>query len=95
MNHFVYILYSEKLDKFYTGETSDFNIRMVFHANSPSIKYTAKAKDWVLFLKFECDTKPQAKKIERHIKNMKSKVYIKNLKKYPEIVLKLQDKYRS
>ncbi len=54
MKHWVYILYSEKLDRFYTGETSNFDIRMEFHSNSDSKKFTGKAKDWELFLKFEC-----------------------------------------
>ena len=95
MIHCVYILHSEKLDRFYTGETSDFDIRMIFHNNASSRKYTAKAKDWTLFLKFQCDNKIQAKKIETHIKNMKSKTYIINLKKYPEIILKLKEKYKN
>jgi len=45
MSHFVYILYSEKLDKFYTGETSDFDVRLVFHENSLPTKYIGKARD--------------------------------------------------
>jgi putative endonuclease len=35
----------------------------------------------------------QAHKIENHIKKMKSKKYIENLKKYPEISLRLLQKY--
>jgi putative endonuclease len=31
--------------------------------------------------------------IEQHIKKMKSKVYIQNLKRYPEILQKLINKY--
>ena len=31
--------------------------------------------------------------VEEHIKSMKSKKYIQNLKKYPEMVEKLKDKY--
>ncbi|WP_055447211.1 GIY-YIG nuclease family protein [Lacinutrix mariniflava] len=95
MEHTVYILHSIKLDKFYTGETADFNIRIEFHKNAESRKFTAKANDWTLFLKFQCENKTIAKKIELHIKKMKSKVYIKNLKKYPEIISKLKEKYKS
>ena len=29
----VYILFSEKLNRFYTGATSDFDLRMSFHLN--------------------------------------------------------------
>ena len=89
----VYILYSAKLNRFYVGSTSDLNERMQFHMSAASNKFTAKAKDWDIFLNFSCDHKNQALAIERHIKSMKSKVYIQNLKKYPEMVLKLKEKY--
>ena len=93
MKHWVYILNSEKLDRFYTGETSDFDVRMDFHRNSASHKFTGKARDWELFLKFECECRSQALSIEKHIKKMKSSVYIHNLKKYPEIIVRLKSRY--
>jgi len=93
VSHTVYILFSEKLDRFYTGETADFDLRISFHEQSPGYKFTGKAKDWVLFVKFECNTKVQAVSIENHIKKMKSRIYIANLKKYPEIIEKLKDRY--
>jgi len=68
-------------------------MRMVFHKQSPSHKFTGKAKDWELYLKFKCDCKKQAEAIERHIKKMKSKIYIANLKKYEDIILKLKNRY--
>jgi len=47
-----------------------------------------------LFLKFECDSKAQAMSIERHIKRMKSSVYITNLKEYLEMTTKpIQSKW--
>ena len=91
--HLVYILHSTKLDRFYIGETADFKIRKNFHDNALPNKFTAKAKDWTLFLTIECIEKKQALAIERHIKKMKSAVYIRNLKKYPEMKKKLLDKY--
>lgn len=65
----------------------------MFHHNSPSNKFTGKADDWLLYLKFTCKCKNQALKIERHIKRMKSKVYIQNLIQYPEIIEKLKATY--
>ena len=41
----------------------------------------------------ECDNKSQMLTIERHIKNMKSKTYVQNLIKYPEMVSKLKTQY--
>ena len=90
----VYILYSEVLDRFYTGFTSNFDVRMEFHQNPEASKFTAKAKDWVLFDTIECESKALALSVEKHIKSMKSKAYIKNLKKYPEMKEKLKLQYK-
>ncbi len=98
MKAYIYILYSAKLDVYYTGSTLlepedrlEKHLSMYYGTN----KYTAKADDWQLFLSEECESKKQSNAIERHIKRMKSKVYINNLKKYPEIIIKLKEKYRS
>jgi len=90
----VYILYSEKLSRFYIGFTSDFETRLEFHKNAESHIFTANAEDWVLFLRIPCENKAQGLDIEKHITKMKSKIYIENLHKYPDIILKLQDKYK-
>jgi putative endonuclease len=69
---------------------------MEFHLNPQEIrKFTSKANDWVLFFKIDCETKSQALGIERHIKKMKSKIYIENLSRYPEITTKLLEKYKD
>ncbi|WP_229724531.1 GIY-YIG nuclease family protein [Winogradskyella forsetii] len=49
MGHCCYILYSEKLSRYYVGYSSDLDVRLVFHENSESRKYTYNAKDWELF----------------------------------------------
>ncbi|TPG44501.1 GIY-YIG nuclease family protein [Flavobacterium pectinovorum] len=90
----VYILHSSKLNRYYIGFTSDFDTRMEFHKNAESNKFTANAQDWKLFLKVGCETKTQGLDIEKHIKKMKSKIYIENLIKYPDIVFKLKEKYK-
>ncbi len=92
--HLVYILHSQKLDRFYIGYSSNFEERIEFHKNAPAHKFTAKADDWTLFHSIHCNSKPQALSIEKHIKKMKSKTYIQNLKKYPEITQKLLIKYQ-
>ncbi len=66
---------------------------MVFHHNPEARKFTAKADDWILFEKIDCESKGQALAIEKHIKAMKSKIYIKNIQRYPEMKLKLKAKY--
>ena len=90
--HWVYILYSERLDRYYIGETIDLNNRLNEH-NTGFYKnsFTSKTNDWTLFVNIACDDVFQAKKIEKHIKKMKSKTYIKNLNFYPEIISRLKN----
>ena len=91
----VYILRSETLNRFYTGFTSNLGERLEFHRNALSNKFTSKSSDWKLFHTIECESKSQALSIEQHIKKMKSKIYIQNLKKYPELGQKLLARYRG
>lgn len=65
-NHYtVYILKSRKLNRFYIGYTSNLEVRLDFHKNAEVHKFTAKAKDWVLYYKIDCESKDQALKIEQ------------------------------
>ena len=56
-------------------------------------KFTSKVNDWIVYLEIPCECKQQMFKIEKHIKRMKSKTYIENLTKYPEIIIRLREKY--
>lgn len=51
------------------------------------------AEDWELYLSIDELTYQQARLIEIHIKKMKSKTYIQNLAKYPEIIERLKVKF--
>ena len=93
-----YILHNSSLDKFYTGFTQEsIEERLEKHDTGLYGKsYTANLSGkWELFLLIECYSASQALKIEKHIKAMKSKKYIQNLKIYPEIIEKLKDRYKS
>ena len=92
--HVVYILVSKKIPQFYIGESSDLNERLLFH-NVPQLNnhWSRKGIPWEVFLKIPCASKQQALKIEAHIKSMKSRTYILNLAKYPEMIEKLFKKY--
>ena len=73
---FVYIIYSQKLDKYYVGYTSDITIRLTEH-NTGISTYTSKANDWVLKYSSESfHTREEAMKRERAIKAKKSRKYI-------------------
>ena len=87
-----YIIWSERLKRFYIGVTTGSpEDRLEKHNKGSygSAKYTSKAQDWVLFLVIEVETIEHAKRIERKIKAMKSATYTKNLAKYPEMRARL------
>ena len=92
-HYFCYILCSPALDRYYIGSTIlEPGERLARHLSLHYgvRKYTARAKDWEIFIEISCSSLKQARHIEKHIKSMKSKIYIKNLKKYPEIIEKLK-----
>jgi putative endonuclease len=90
----VYILYSNSIDQFYTGSCLDLAERLEAHRKQEySTGFTRRASDWKVFFKIDNLTYQQARKIEQHIKGMKSKIYIKNLITYPEVSEKLVLKY--
>ncbi|PHQ28157.1 GIY-YIG nuclease family protein [Leeuwenhoekiella nanhaiensis] len=93
MNHYLYIIYSEKIDKFYVGETSDVEQRISIH-NSHKIKsaYTKAASDWVLKLSFSCADRNEALYLERFIKRMKSKKFIEKLVNNPQLLNEILSK---
>ena len=87
-----YIIYSEKLRKFYIGVTQDDVVSRIKKHNDSSYgkhRFTAKANDWTLYLFISCLNYAHAVRIERKIKSMKSSVYIRNLLAYPELLEKL------
>jgi putative endonuclease len=77
--------------------TSEVSARINKHNNHSygNHRFTAKSDDWEEFLVINCANNSQAIMVERHIKKMKSKVYIENLKKFPEMVEKLLEKMQS
>ncbi|HEY0744722.1 MAG TPA: GIY-YIG nuclease family protein [Chryseosolibacter sp.] len=91
----VYILYSATIDAFYVGQTELLSSRLDQHLNHLFAQsFTKRATDWTVFLTIDCVSRVQAVNIENHIKKMKSRVYLQNLKRYPELVLKLKDRYQ-
>ena len=92
----VYILYSQSLDKYYTGSCANLEKRLFQHHNKvfPN-SYTSHASDWIVFIAFNDLEYRQARNIEAHIKRMKSRTYFQNLKRYPDIIKKLKSKYEG
>ena len=72
MSYFVYILYSESLDEFYKGQTSDLSDRIKRH-NSAQEKATKNGVPWKLIWSVEKDSRSDALLLERKLKNLSRK----------------------
>ena len=79
--YIVYILYSQSIDKYYIGYTSNLENRVIQHnSGNHKSKFTRKlAHDWLLVYKEEFITKTEAIKREKEIKSRKSRRYIEDL----------------
>ncbi len=92
--YFVYVIESLKDGSFYIGKTSDLDKRLLWHnSRELNIGTTRNKMPWRYFYTLELSNSHAARKIENHIKRMKSREYILNLAKYPEIGQKLIEKY--
>ena len=80
MNYFLYILFSEKLNRYYVGYTADINERVRKH-NSNHKGFTGKTSDWELVYSESFETKEDAYAREREIKKWKSRKKIEELTK--------------
>ena len=77
-------MYSAKLDKYYTGHTSNIKLRLERHNDGWS-RSTKAGIPWKIVYKETYNTKSEAMKREYEIKRMKSKKYIEKLiNKYNE-----------
>lgn len=68
MGYKVYILHSERLDRYYVGQTDDVDKRFAVH-NRGGKKYTSKGIPWVLIKTYDCDDRSKAIELEQKIKN--------------------------
>jgi putative endonuclease len=76
MSAYLYILYSEKTDRYYVGSADDVEARLKHHnaGSTPSTK--AGAPLWELKYTEEYPTRSDARKREYAIKRKKSRKYI-------------------
>jgi putative endonuclease len=74
---FVYILHSEKLNKYYVGQTADVNLRLSRH-NEGWSKFTSTGVPWKLVTKYELKTRSEAMALEKKIKGRGIKRYLED-----------------
>jgi putative endonuclease len=73
MNYSVYILYSEKHDRYYVGQTNNLVDRLHRH-NSGYVKSTKPFRPWKLASHIDFDDRKSAVAFEKKIKSYKSRV---------------------
>ena len=78
MSAYVYILFSEKLDKYYIGSTPDIDRRIAEH-NRGKEKFTKTGMPWILVYTEVITDLKTARQREFFIKRQKSRKYIEIL----------------
>jgi putative endonuclease len=76
--YYCYILYSEKLDKYYIGSTGDLEGRLQRH-NTSNHGFTSTGKPWIMKYSESFETKSEALIRELQIKRRKSRNAIEEL----------------
>ena len=76
--YYCYILYSEKLDKYYIGSTGDLEGRLQRH-NTSNHGFTSTGKPWIMKYSEVFENKTLALKRELQLKNWKNRNAIEEL----------------
>ncbi len=77
--YYIYILYSKTIDKYYIGSTSNVENRLAFHNSARNKIWSKRGQPWENVFEHEFESKKQALKAERFIKNQKSRKFIQKL----------------
>jgi putative endonuclease len=89
-----YIIFSQKLNHFYTDVCQEELAERIHKHNTHAFgkhRFTATDEDWTLFLDIPASYFAHAVRLWRFIKSKKSSIYIQNLKKYPELLEKIKN----
>ena len=74
-----YILYSPKIDKYYSGQTMDLDRRLKEH-NRGKTRFSANGMPWQIVYSKICITKSEALKLEKFIKKRGASRFLLDLK---------------
>ena len=78
MKYYLYILKSQVADKYYTGISRNPQVRLEYH-NTIEKGFTSRYRPWKIAFVIEFDSKSEAMKAEKKIKNWKSKKMIEKI----------------
>jgi putative endonuclease len=65
--YYVYILFSQSVQKYYVGSTSDIKNRVNQH-NAGRSNFTSRGLPWILIVAIECNSRVEAVRLELKIK---------------------------
>jgi putative endonuclease len=75
MTYYTYILYSDKFDRFYYGQTEVLKARIAKH-NKGSVISTTRYLPWKLYAYIELESRSEALLMEKKLKNLKSRLRV-------------------
>ena len=84
--HYVYILYSKSINKFYVGYSENPDKRLDFHNSELNKIWSKRGKPWELIATFSFQIKSDALRAEKFIKQQKSTKYIQTIIEQQTIV---------
>jgi putative endonuclease len=76
--YYVYILYSQKCDRYYIGYASDIEARLSRH-NAGMVKATKNCRPYRLCACKDFESEVEARREELRIKKQKSRIYLQQL----------------
>ena len=76
--YITYVLYSAKINKYYTGHTSDFTLRLVEH-NRGKTPFMNNGKPWIVVFTREHNSRAEATKLEMFIKKKGAKRFLNDI----------------
>jgi len=70
MSHYIYILYSNKIDKYYVGYSQDPEKRLAFHNSEYNKIWSKRGRPWESKVVIEFSDKKAALQAEKFVKNL-------------------------
>ncbi len=81
MSFWVYIIFSEKFDRFYIGQTNDLHGRIERH-NAGYVESTKSFRPWALKLALSKENRSESMVLEKKLKNLNRSRLIEFIEKY-------------
>ena len=75
---YIYVLYSQKFDRIYVGQSNELNRRLQIH-NKGFVQSTKAYKPWKIIYHEKCLTRAKAMNRERELKSHKGREFIRKI----------------